>query len=213
VPGRLAGVHSPFLRPDAIGHGNAVADAAICLLAETGVSGLTSRAIASRLRVTPSALSQQGGRENLLRLVFFLFADRWENWVDIPPWHDLPARIPESEEEMHGVRVWQALAELARGEALAGKTVLSDVLRDAQENERASIARHLQRLLDRPPSPAEVSTTVALVVGLRIEIVAAQPAISSAQALELLQAHVERLRAGPGPAQAGPTPAQSVRSA
>lgn len=187
-----------------MGLGQAVTDAAIGLLAETGVAGLTSRAIASRLRVTPSALSQQGGRQNLLRLVFLLFADRWEDWVDVPPWYDLPARLPESEEEMHGVRVWHALAELARGEALAGNPLPSDVLLGARAQERASIARHLKRLLGRTPSPPEVSTTAALVVGLRVEITAPQPAISPAQAHDLLDAHVRRLRA---------EPAQSVRSA
>lgn len=197
-------MHSPFLRPDAVGLGQAVTDAAIGLLAETGVAGLTSRAVASRLRVTPSALSQQGGRKNLLRLVFVLFADRWEAWIDVPPWHDLPARLPATEEEMHGVRVWHALAELARGEALAGNPVPSDVLLDARAQERVSIGRHLERLLGRPPSPAEVLTTTALVVGLRVEITAPQPAISPAEALDLLDAHVQRLRA---------EPAQSVRSA
>ena len=175
--------------------GEMLADATVDILAGTSIAGLTSRAIAAWLRVTPSALTQRADRAEVIRLVLIFFADRWEKWVHIPPWHDLPARLPMTEEEVHGVRVWHALGELARGEALAGNLVPTDVIGRAREEERASVSANLARLLDRRPTDAEVVGTVALVAGLRLELATAPTAISATEAADVLTAHVRRLRA------------------
>lgn len=182
---------------------------AVRVLEETGVTGLSSRAIAAQMRVTPSALTQRAGRAELLRLVLVIFSDRWLQWVDVPPWHDLPTRLPQNAEEMHGVRVWHALAELARGEALAGNRVLTEVMAQARQDERQLVAGRLGHLLGRTPSHAEVATTTALVAGLRLEVVAVDPAISPAEAVDLLSAHVRRLAAV---SRSESDPAQTARA-
>lgn len=183
----------PFVRPDSPHLGDMVADAAVRILEQTAVTGLSSRAVAAGLRVSPSALTQRADRAELLRLVFVFFVDRWSRWVDVPPWHDLPARLPQSAEEVHGVRVWHALAELARGEALAGNQVPADVIARAREDERLLIANRLTGLVGRRPSDAEVTLTTALVVGLRLEVAGARPAVSPTTAVDLLRAHVRGL--------------------
>jgi hypothetical protein len=180
----------PFLCPDSIHLGDMVADAAVRILEQTAITGLSSRAVAAWLRVSPSALTQRADRAELIRLIVIFFVDRWSRWVDVSPWHDLPARLPHSAEELHGIRVWHALAELARGEALAGNPVPAELITQAREDERLLVRDRLGGHLGRPPSDAEVATVTALVAGLRLELAAAQPAITPMEAVDLLRAHV-----------------------
>ncbi|HYF74018.1 MAG TPA: hypothetical protein VD864_14405, partial [Nocardioides sp.] len=155
--------------------------------------------------ITPSALSQRAGRTEVLRVVCAFFADRWEDWT-----HDLGssamlARMPETEDDVLGVRAWHALEELARGELAQGNDVPAAVLALARERESELIASRLTRLLGGRPADAELATATALVGGLRREVTSTpEPLIPTAMAVELLRDHVASLVA---------RRAQSVRSA
>lgn len=138
-------------------------------------------------------------------MVFVFFADRWEEWThDLDP-SSTPARLPETVDEVLGVRAWHALDELARGELAQGNDVPAAVLALARERESELVARRLTRLLGARPADADLAVVLALVGGLRREVTTTpDPSISIAMATRLLTDHVASL--------AGRT-SQSVRSA
>ena len=189
---------SPFLRPDSPYFGEMVADAIVQLLEDTGVTGLTSRAVAGRFRLSPSALTQRAGRAELLRLAFVFFTRRWSDWVHGDSDSGLLARLPREPEEVHGVRVWHSLAELARGEALSGNPTPHEVLALARDDERALLASRLRVLLDRPALDSEVAGTLALGVGLCLELAMVPPTMTPTAAAYILRQHARHLRADPG---------------
>jgi hypothetical protein len=119
---------------------------------------------------------------------------RWVRWSDSSYGADVPARLPETEDELHGVRVWAALAELARGEACGGNPEPSRLLTVFCNDERDRTAWNLGRLLERRPDELEVAATIALLSGLRHELAAGQPSVTFPEAQGLLREHVGRLR-------------------
>jgi hypothetical protein len=193
---------SPFLEPDNPNLSAMIGDAAVHLLATRGLRDLSSRAIARHLGISGPALTLQACRTEQLRLLVVALGRRWVRWSDSSYGVDVPARLPETEDELHGVRVWTALAELARGEAAGGNPEPSRLFTAFCRDERDQTAWNLGRLLERQPDELEVAATVALVSGLRHELAAGRPSVTFPQAQELLLEHVGRL---------GPT--QPVRSA
>ncbi|WP_296606117.1 hypothetical protein [Nocardioides sp.] len=206
---------SPFLRPDSVAFGHMLTDAAVGILSEAGATAFSSRALAATLGITPSALSQRAGRTEVLRVVFVFFADRWEAWThDLGP-SAVPARLPETEDEVLGVRAWHALDELARGELAQGNDVPAAVLALARERESELVARRLTGLLGARPADADLAVVMALVGGLRREVTTTpEPSISTAMATELLTGHVASLAARlPQSVRSQSVRSQSVRSA
>jgi hypothetical protein len=186
---------SPFLEPDNPSLAAMIGDAAVHLLVDRGLVDLSSRAIAGYLRVTPPALTQQANRAEQLRLLVVAIGQRWISWsCSGGGGTGLPARLPGTDDELHGVRVWAAVAELARGESARGNPVPSNLLDTFRNEERDLVAWNLDRILDRPPRPDEVVLTVALVAGLREELIAPRTRLPFDQACALLERHVDRLR-------------------
>lgn len=196
---------SPFLRPDSLEFAHILTDAAVRLLSEAGATAFSSRALAMMLGITPSALSQRARRTEVLRVVFVFFAERWEDWTHGGGSSAVPARLPETEDEVLGVRAWHALEELSRGELARGNDVPAAILALARERESDLVARRLTRILGRRPAAAELAAVTALVGGLRREVTATpEPSISVGMANELVREQVASLVA---------RPPQSVRSA
>ena len=185
---------SPFLEPNDPSLRAMLGDAAVHLLADRGVGDLSSRAIAGYLGTTPSALTQRAHREQQLQLMVVALGQRWLDWSGCRPETGLPARLPGSADEVHGLRVWAALTELARGEAAAGNPEPARLIAGYRAEERAMIDWSLMRILDRRPGPEELAVTAAIVAGLREELVAPSPALTADAASAALRGHVDRLR-------------------
>jgi AcrR family transcriptional regulator len=190
-------MHSPFLRPDATGAAEIIADCAVRLLVDHGVARLSAAAIARSMGVTPQALCQQvRGKARVMELLLISFGPRWLAWSGLPERNsDLPARLPVDEDELHGVRVWQALRELARGELAAGDPALQRHVTRIRAEERAMLGYRLRGLLDRQALVEELDATGALVDGLRAAVVEPEPQFGPDRARVLLANHVRTLRA------------------
>jgi len=187
--GPVAGL---FVRLDSLDYADMLTDAAVSLLINRGIDELSVRAIAGWLGVTsPTVTIRGGGRDRVLELVVSTFGRRWLAWAAWPDLDDpCPVRLPASEDEIHGARVWQALAELAGGAARAGNPVLEEVLDALRREERQFLWRDLYDRLDRPPTDRELDTTTALAAGLRARLAVASPDLTVEEARSLLADHV-----------------------
>lgn len=194
-------VSSPFLRPDAVGYPAIFADGLVHLLGRSGLDRWSVRELARWMKVTPAAVLAKYRRADVLVMAVSEYARRWVAWAGYPPYDSgLPASLPASAEEVHGVRVWWLLGELARSERLAGRPAAEEVYLAAEREERAFLARELEVLVERRVSTEDLTATAALVAGLRALLVAPAPALSAEAAQQVLHAHVARLR-GPAPPQ------------
>jgi hypothetical protein len=138
---------------------------------------------------------QRFRRSRIVELTVREFADRWLAWVAYPEWpSDVVATLPRTEEESHGVRVWGLMAELARGEKLAGRGWAESGYSEALVLEYGILSRRLGEVLGRQVSMEEALVTAALVHGLRAMLVAPAPLLDASQAQALLAGHVARIR-------------------
>jgi AcrR family transcriptional regulator len=160
---------SPFVAPTSMNNADLLTDAAYQVLATVGVDRLSMGAVARNLRMTSSAVSQRAGsRAQFVEIVVVRFGGRWRRWVEAPVTFDeLPARLPVDELERHGVVVWRALRELARGEALAGRPAAIEAIRSVDAAERVRLSGELRRRLGRTPTEDEVDGLLALLDGVR----------------------------------------------
>lgn len=175
---------SPFLRPDAPGLEDILADGAVAVLAERGVAGLTLAAVARWMGVTKQSLSQRltdpaGARHRFLQLTVLAYGDRWlawarTAWAEDPP---MPA-LPATDDEVLGVRVWSGLAELARGEAAAGNPDPAAAVSAVQSEEREMTRHRLSTWMHAYPDGDDVTELCALVDGLRLGLAAPVPDVS-----------------------------------
>ncbi|GAA4378128.1 hypothetical protein [Nocardioides caricicola] len=204
---RIPSPRSPFLIPDSAHPFDIYTDAVVHLLADRGIDRLSVRAIARWMGVTPAAVLQRHSQAQIREIVVARFGWRWVEWSCPRRDSGLPARLPTSADECHGVRVWQALGEISRGAALAGHPAPQSRLEQARRDEAEAVAVSLTRLIRRRPDPRETAGVLALVSGLRAEIAAAGSVVTSDVAAGILRDHVERLR------QDGGVPGQPVRSA
>ncbi len=140
----------PFTRPDSASLNDMLTDAAVARLAEGGAELLTLQSVAAWLGLTRQALSQRlddpnGPRRRMIQLIVLTFGERWLTWVGPGPIHgDLdrpPVRLPATPDEIHAVRVWTALTELARSEAARGNPHPLTALTRVRDEERALVRR------------------------------------------------------------------------
>lgn len=186
----------PFQRPDATDYGDIFADGLVVTLAAGGLNGWSVGAVARWMKVSPPAVLKRFSRARLLELTITAYGRRWVEWSgritwDPGPGMRLPAALPRTPAERHGVRVWALLGELARGERLAGRNRAMERYAAAADAEHTQMVRNLAGILGREPTPEEALATTALVSGLRQALVDERTDPELAEAC--LRAHVTRL--------------------
>src|SRR5262245_41457482 len=105
-----------MLRPNSEGRGDRVVDAAIGVIAEHGLAGVTVRGIAARIHVAPpTLLAWFGSRDRFVRIIALTYCDRWTKWIHGRMYeHGTLALLPGNDDEIVWTRVWMAICDLAR---------------------------------------------------------------------------------------------------
>lgn len=187
---------SPFLRPFDASFAGTVTDGAVLVLCRYGVDQFSISKIARWMGVTPSALLNDYSRSRLLAIIMATFGDRWLEWStssgSLPP--TVP-RLPETPDELEGVRVWSDLRRLADAAEIRGDPAARVQLGVIDQEEREQLGRRVVSLTRRccPPHPADVAVLVALTTGLRLDLAATAPGLDVRHAREVLQRGVEAL--------------------
>lgn len=172
---------SPFLRPDAPDIDEMLADGAVAVLTERGVDGLNVAALARWMRTSKQSLSQRlsgpgGARRRILHLATHAFGRRWMSWVESALLEDPPVpALPATDDEIVGVRVWGALAELARGEEAGGDPDLAGVIAKVRSRERELTRHRVSEWMRAYPAEDDLTELCALVDGLRLALAAPVP--------------------------------------
>lgn len=175
-------------------------DAAVMTLAEGGLRALSISSMARRIGVSPPALTQRwrgprGARARILQLVVHRFGERWHWWSRGPLIEDPPSlALPATDDELEGVRVWLALRELARSEHAAGNPDVALAVAQIGALDRAEIGDKVRCRGGGRVASGAVVGICALADGLRIELVASEPAIQLATAEDLLRTHIAVVR-------------------
>jgi hypothetical protein len=185
-------LHSPFLRPDDPRYPEMLTDAAVIVLGDCGVDRLSVGSLARWLNVTPAAVLKEYSRARVIELVVATFGNRWLDWSDPGPFRAFTTRLPQTADEVHGVRIHRALSELVRGELVAGRVEPSRIWSEVRRDE----LHMLQRRLGATEHDAE--QMLALATGLRLALADPEPTLTYETAAEILEARAAdlRLRAG-----------------
>lgn len=177
-----------------------LADGAVALLRERSVDALNVSALARWMGVTRQALSERlwssgGTRRRILQLTVLAFADRWSGWVQAALLEDPPVpALPRSAEEVHGLRVWSALTELARGELARGNPDPAAAIVATRELEREVMRDRCTSWLGTDVSDQDLLELGALADGLRADLILSAPRSSFDEAHRLLSRRLEAIR-------------------
>jgi hypothetical protein len=187
---RLKDIFTPsgFAEPAAVDHSAMYADAVVHLLVHGGVEKVSMTAVAGYIGQVPSAVKQRsGGRNGFLRMVVGRFSDRWLSWVTRPArtLQEL-IRLPREDDEVHGLRVWSALCELADGEARAGRGDAAEIVARARSEHAALVESGLTSLLRHDPTATEVALVVHLGDALRRAVAAQIDPLDPAVAADVI---------------------------
>ncbi len=175
-----------FLRLNSASTEDMLTDAAVHVLAFNGALGLTTRAVADWLRVTPARVSQMVRREQLTFVVAARFANRLLDHIERSMWSEgSAALLAVADENVAGIRVWLALCELGRERA-----DLAEVLARARGRERAVLAG-----LDLGLDDDELELVMANVEGLRARLCDPSDALAPEDARSMLARLLELLGA------------------
>ena len=146
--------------------------AASRLILDAGPQGLVMAKTARALGVSPQALHQTcGSRAEFCLVVLEILAADWRHWLSAQ-FVERIAVLPDSEDEVGRVLVWHAAVEFAQGEARAGHRALAALLGSVDQFEHDELHRRIHIAQGRPPSQSGARGAVAMVRGLRREIVA-----------------------------------------
>lgn len=176
--------------------------AAIALLAEDGVTGVTLRALARRSGIsTGSLLHHFGSREHGLRVA----AKRTARWrreeISRRAGREgvlafLPTAGADQDEDLHVERAWLSWCELART-----SDWLAESVAQAHAEERALLASTLDYELDR----TGLDGVTALVHGLLVGLTLPESRLAIGTARALLSAYVAQLLAASAAARSSAT--------
>jgi hypothetical protein len=192
---------SPFVRPDAVRVDEMLADAAVAVLQHRSVVGVNASALARWLGMSRQALNERlwdadGARRRVIRLTVFAFARRWTMWCQRALCADPPVpALPETDDEVHGLRVWAALTELARGDLVAGIADSAGIVHEARKEERAAVRRRLKEWLGVEPDADDVVEICVLTDGLRGALAAPLPDLTPDVARRVLVRRLHAIRA------------------
>jgi len=201
---------SPFVRPDSPRLNDMLADGAVALFRERGVDALNVAALARWMGVSRQALSErlwdpEGSRRRIMQLTVRAFADRWIAWVRLALREDPPVpALPRSAEEVHGVRVWAGLLELARGERASGNPDPAAAVTATLVREREIVGDRVAYWIGAEPAADDLTELVALTDGLRSALIEPMPKVTYDQARSLLLRRLNAMHdavsdgAGPG---------------
>lgn len=174
-----------FLKPWSLDDADLLGDAAFDLVAESGHAALTLRAVARRMGISQSWLSDRfENRARMLAIATGVVGDRWFTWISARSRYlGIGAFLPDSDEGVVATRVWLSLIELGRVEEQTAFQV-EHVRRDER-----SLLRHL-----RGPATAEkqLDELVALTNGLRAGIADPLSPLRPRQARALLERRARR---------------------
>jgi hypothetical protein len=161
------------------------------------------------MKVVPAAVLNDYSRCRVLEIVIISFERRWLAWAASEAMYgpspiDVPLRLPETEDEKLGVRVLSSLQQLAEAERLRGNlaptTHLARLRREEQELLRHRLGQLAERLEVGPPTDGAVTSTMALVTGLRLALADAGADVTWSDACATLRHHVTS-QLGPGSAE------------
>lgn len=107
-----------FLKPWSLDDADLLGDAAFDLVAEAGHAALTLRAVARRMGISQSWLSDRfENRARMLAIATGVIGDRWSTWVMARSRYlGIGAFLPDTDEGVVATRVWMSLTELGRVE-------------------------------------------------------------------------------------------------
>jgi hypothetical protein len=191
---------SPFLRLDSAGIDDTLADGAVELLRKRGVDALNVAALARWMGISRQALSERlrgpdGARRRILQLTLLTFADRWIDWLAEAMFEDPPVpALPRTAEEEHGVRVWAALVELARGERASGNPDPAAGVVATVARERDLVHQRVSAWLGATPGDVDMVELYALTDGLRAALLEPVRTVSYDDARRILQRRLDALR-------------------
>lgn len=189
----------PFTNPNSADLGEILTDSAVRLLRRGGVLELSVSAMARDLRMSKQALNERfastyGPRRRILQIIFLTFGQRWTAWVGYPLGTSPPQlRLPESDDEVTGVRAWFALNELARSEAHVGNRHPTDALASFRADEADLTSAALRRWAGAAPSATQLFTLTCLADGMRHELAAPAPRLTTSDASALMDRAVADL--------------------
>lgn len=103
-------------------------------------------------------------------MVTDILAAEWRHWLSAQ-FVERVAVLPMTSEECERVLVWQALVEFAEGEARAGHRGIARSMSAADQFEHDEMMRRMHIATKRLPSDVGTRVAVAMVRGLRREIV------------------------------------------
>ncbi len=196
---------SLFVRPDSCDISEMMADGVVALLRDRSVDAVNASALARWLGMSRQALNERlwdrlGARRRVIRLTVLTFADRWLGWVESALLDDVPLpALPRTDEEVHGLRVWAALTELARGDLAAGNPEPAAGIREARAQERNAVRQRVGEWLGAEPADDDVTEICALTDGLRAALIAPLPELTADGASRVLRRRLDAIRsAGSG---------------
>jgi AcrR family transcriptional regulator len=191
----------PFTRPDSPDLVEMLTDGVVRVLRSRGLQEFSIAASARAVDMSPQALNERfsgkyGARRRVLQLVTNSYGERWLEWVRPGLAADPPLiQLPESDEEISGVRVRLALAELARGEGHAGNPHLAGLLESFRATEADLVSDAVRRWAGRLPNRVQLTILTSLTDGLRAELAAPHARIDHPAAVDALARAVADLGA------------------
>ncbi|HJQ05701.1 MAG TPA: hypothetical protein VJ872_09670 [Nocardioides sp.] len=192
----MDGDWQPFLAPDSGNIDDFATDAIVLLLQSGGLEQISMSAVARFESVTPSALHHRhGGRGPFLEAVVGRFSARWISWVTGAGFGgELPVRLPETANEVEGVRAWSMIRALAEGELRAGRDGCADFVREARVHERDHVRRWLRSLREgQTPSDDQMQVVMLLADGIRESVADPEGRLGLAQGRKLLTETIGQL--------------------
>ena len=174
-----------FVKPWSLDDADLLGDAAFDLVADAGHGALTLRAVARRMGISQSWLSDRfDNRARMLAIATGVIGERWVTWISARSRYlGIAAFLPDTDEGVVATRVWLALVELGRVEEQTGWRVAQ-----VRSDERSL----WRLLLGASTSDQLLDELVALTDGLRAAIADPVGPLRPRRARDLLERRAHR---------------------